>query len=80
MEIGNLSDKEFKEIIIKMIKELRRRMDEQNEKLEFFKKDLENIKKNQTDMKNTISEISQKESTVDYMIQRAGSVSWKAQQ
>ena len=31
-----------------MCKELGRRLDEQSKKLEFFNKDLENIKKNQT--------------------------------
>ena len=36
---------------VKMIKELRRRMDEQRKKLEIFNKDLENTKKNQTDEK-----------------------------
>ena len=37
-EIGNLPNKEFKVMIIKMIKELRRRMDKQSEKLEVFNK------------------------------------------
>ena len=32
-----------------MIKELRRRKDKQSEKLDVFKKELESIKKNQTD-------------------------------
>ena len=32
-------------------------MDEQSEKLEDFNKELENIKKSQTEMKNTITEI-----------------------
>ena len=34
VDISNLHDKEFKVIIIKMHKELRRRIDEQSEKLE----------------------------------------------
>ena len=33
METGNLSEKEFRVMIIKMIKELRRRMNAQSEKL-----------------------------------------------
>ena len=45
MEITRLLDKEFKVMIIKMINELRRRMDEQNEKLENLNKELENIKR-----------------------------------
>ena len=38
VEIGNQPEKEFRVMIIKMIKELRRRMDAQSEKLEFFNK------------------------------------------
>ena len=52
MEISNLPDKEFKVIIIKMLNKLGRRMDEHSEK---FNKDLENIKKNQTELKNKIT-------------------------
>ena len=44
VEIGNLPEKEFRVMIIKVMKELRRRMDAQNEKLEVFNKELENIK------------------------------------
>ena len=47
VEIGNLPSKEFKVMMVKIIKELGRRMDEQSEKLEVFNKELENIKKNQ---------------------------------
>lgn len=42
-------------MIIKMLKELRKRMDEHSEKLEVSNKELENIK-NQTELKNTITE------------------------
>ena len=48
MEISNLSDKEFKLMIIKMLHEFRR-MDEHSVK---FNKELENIKKNQSELKN----------------------------
>ena len=51
---SNLPDKEFKVMIIKMLNELRRRMDEHSEK---FNKQLENINKNQTEQNNTINEI-----------------------
>ena len=44
VEISNLPNKEFKVMIIKMLKDLRRRMNENSEK---FNKELENIKKNQ---------------------------------
>ena len=57
MEIGNTPQKAFKVMIVKIIKELGRRMDEQSEELEFFDNDLENIKKNQTEMKNMITEM-----------------------
>ena len=45
IKINNLSDKEFKVMIIKMLKELRRRVNEQNEKVEVFNKELENMRK-----------------------------------
>jgi len=44
-------------MIIKIIKELGRRMDEQSKKLEVSSKELENIKNNQTEMRTTITEI-----------------------
>ena len=44
-------------MIVKMVKDLRRRMDEQSEKSEVFSKELENIKKNQTEVKNIIIEM-----------------------
>ena len=54
MEIGSLPNKEFKVMIIKMIKELGRRIDEQSEK---FNKAVEDTKKNQTELKNTMTGI-----------------------
>ena len=53
VETGNLPEKEFRVVIIKMIKELGRKMDAQSEKLEVFNKELEYIKNNQTEMKKT---------------------------
>ena len=47
VEISDLPNKEFKVMIIKMLRELGRRMDEQSEKLEASNKKLENIKKSQ---------------------------------
>ena len=38
MKRSNLSNREFKVMIIKMLKELERRMDEQSEKLKFLTK------------------------------------------
>ena len=54
VEISNLLSKEFKVMIIKMFRKLRRRLGEQSENLEVFNKELENIKNNQTEM-NTIT-------------------------
>ena len=47
VETGNLPEKEFTVMTVKMIKEHARRMDAQREKLEVFSKELENIKNNQ---------------------------------
>ena len=44
-EINNLPDKEFREVAIRMLTELGKRTDEHNEN---FKKEIENIKKNQS--------------------------------
>ena len=67
VEMCNLPDEKFKVMIIKMFKELRRGLQEQKRRFEVFNKELENVTKNQTEMKNTITEMKmhQKESTVD---------------
>lgn len=44
---ANLLSKELKIMIITMIKKLRRRMDEQNEKSDVFNKELKNKERNQ---------------------------------
>ena len=47
-EIGNLPEKEFRVMIVKMIQKLRNRMEAQIEKIqEMFNKDLEEIKNKQ---------------------------------
>ena len=47
MEVGNLPDKEFKVMIIKMIQDHAKIMDAQSKKLqEVFNKELEKIKNN----------------------------------
>ena len=53
-EIGNLSEKEFRVMIVKMIQNLGNRMEKIQET---FNKDLEELKSKQTVMKNTINEI-----------------------
>ena len=44
VDISNLPNSEFKVMSTKMLKELRRRMDEHSEMLEVSNKELENIK------------------------------------
>ena len=53
-EIGNLPEKEFRVITVKMIQNLRSRMEKIQE---IFNKDLEELKSKQTVMNNTINEI-----------------------
>ena len=56
-EIGNLPEKEFRVMIVKMIQNLGYRMEARIEKVqEMFNKDLEEIKNKQTEM-NTITEM-----------------------
>jgi len=43
---------------VKMFKELRRRLNEQGEKLEVFNRELRNINKNRIEMKNAITEMN----------------------
>ena len=58
MEIGNLPEKEFRIMIVKMIQDLGKRMEAKIEKMqEMFNKDLEELKNKQTEMNNTITEI-----------------------
>ena len=50
VEIGNLTEKEFRIMILKMIQDLRKRMEAKIEKMqEMFTKDLEELKNTQTD-------------------------------
>ena len=53
-EIGNLPEKEFRIIIVKMIQNLGNRIHKMQET---FNKDVEELKRNQATMKNTINEI-----------------------
>ena len=53
----NLSEKVFRVMIIKMIKELGRRMDAHSEKLEDLTKSQENKNRDEMKMKNTIEGI-----------------------
>ena len=57
-EIGNLTEKEFGVIIVKMIQDLVKRMEAQIEKVkEMLNKDLEELKNKKPEMNNTITEM-----------------------
>ena len=57
-EIGSLPEKEFRIMIVKMIQDLRKRMEAKIEKMqEMFNKDLEELKNKQTEMNNTVTEM-----------------------
>ena len=58
VEIGNLPDKDFRIMIVKMIQDLGKRMEAKIEKMQnMCNKDLEELKNKQTEMNNTITEI-----------------------
>ena len=57
-EIGNLPEKVFRVMIVKMIQNLGNRMEAWIEKIqEMFNKDLEELNNKQTEMNNTITEM-----------------------
>ena len=58
VEIGNLPEKEFRIMIVKMIQDLRKSMDTKMEKMkEMFNKDLEELKHKETEINNTVTEM-----------------------
>ena len=58
VEIGNLPEKEFRIMIVKMIQDLGKRMDTKIENMqEMIDKDLEELKNKQTEMNNKIMEM-----------------------
>ena len=58
MGTGNFPEKELRIMIVKMIQDLRKRMEAKTEKIqEMFTKDLEELKNKQTEMKNTLEGI-----------------------
>ena len=58
VEIGNLPEKEFRIMIVKMIQHLGKRMEAGIKKMqEMFNKDLEELKNKQTEMNNIITEM-----------------------
>ena len=58
VEIGNLPEKEFRIMIVKMIQDLGKRIETKIEKMqEMFNKDLEKLENKQTEINNTITEM-----------------------
>ena len=58
VEIGNLPEKEFRIMIVKMIQDLGKRLEAKIEKIqEMFNKDLGELKNKQTEMNNTKTEM-----------------------
>ena len=58
VEIGNLPEKEFRIMIVKMIQDLGKRMEAKIEKMqEVFNKDLEELKNKQAEMNNKLTEM-----------------------
>jgi len=59
VELANLPEKEFRIMIVKMIQDLGERMEAKIDKMqEMFTKDLEELKKKQTEMNNTLEGIN----------------------
>ena len=75
-EIGKISEKEFRIMIVKMIKNLENKMEKMQESIN---KNLEELKNKHRETNNTIIEIKipQKESIAEYLKQKNESVSWK---
>ena len=74
-EIGKLPEKEFRIMIVKMIKNLESKMEKMQESIN---KDLEELK-NKIAETNTLLKLKrlQKESVAEYLNQKNESVSWK---
>ena len=75
-EIGKLPEKEFRIMIVNMIKNLENEMEKMQESIN---KDLEELKNKHTETSNTITEIKNtlKVSIAEYLKQKNQSVSWK---
>ena len=79
IEASNLSDIEFKVMVIRMLKELSENYKDLSGNYINMKKDIETMNKNQSEMKNTISEMKNtlKKLKLNQMKQRIKSVIWK---
>ena len=74
-EIGKLPEKEFRIMIVKMIKNLENKTEKMQESVN---KDLEELNNKYTEINNTITEIKNtlEESIAEYLKQKSESVSW----
>ena len=72
VETGNLPEKEFTVIILRMIQNLRKRMEAWIKKIqEMFNKDLEELKQTQTEVNNTITEMKNTPEVINSRIPEA---------
>ena len=78
-EIGKLPEKEFRIMVVKMIKNFENKMEKMKESIT---KDLEELKNKhrETNNKITVLKIFQTESIAEYLKQKNESVSWKIKQ
>ena len=72
-EIGKLPEKEFRIMIVEIVKNLENKMEKMQESIN---KNLKQLKNKYTKTSNTITEIK-KESIAEYLKQKNESVSWK---
>ena len=73
-EIGKLPEKEFRIMIVKMVKNLENKMEKMQE---FINKDLKVLKNQRTETTQLLElKILQKESVPEYLKQKNKSVSW----
>jgi len=75
-EIGKISEKEFRIMIVKMIKNLENKMEKMKESIN---RDLEELMNKHAETNNTIIKVKilWKESIAEYQKQKNESVSWK---
>ena len=72
MEIGNLPEKEFRIMIVKMIQDPGKRKEAKIKKMqEMFNKDQEELKNKQTEMNNTITEMENTREVINSRITEA---------
>ena len=74
-EIGKLPEKEFRIMIVKMIRNVENKMEKMQESIN---KDIEELKNKHTETTQLLkSKIFQKESISEYLMHKYESVSWK---